>query len=247
MAVKRDFHFSMTLLLHDGDFILTAAEGQAAFAQKRLVDGLLTSARTLWTQLGGKGSSAEADIATTGKFTKQQNLRIVDLLDWFGTLKSDVKKAFKGDDVTQRESFQVGINSPADLASVLERARKALAAANDPDNAAKLKTAAGWIPDDAANLESAINDVSGFDKKQLASHIVQIANTDARNTAANTLFANLLTIQTAADKEWPENDQTRGIRASFRLSIFPPPDKPKKKESPAPPVVPPVSSPPKTP
>lgn len=67
-----------------------------------------------------------------------------------------------------------------------------------------------------------------MDKQQLASISVEIAGTDARNTAANKFYNNLLTIQSAANNEWPESDpNNRSIRGDFRLGQFPP--APKKK------------------
>ena len=108
MAVKRKFTCKMSTLLYDGDLILTAAEGQPAFVAKRLVAGLLTTARGLWSALGGKGSSAQAQISATGTLTKEQNAAIHDMLDWFGKLKDSAKRAFGGDEVKLREEFQVG-------------------------------------------------------------------------------------------------------------------------------------------
>ena len=50
----------------------------------------------------------------------------------------------------------------------------------------------------------------------------------------------LLTIQNAANNQWPErNSANAGIRAKFRLGLFPPRQERKKKEtSPAPPAPP---------
>jgi len=44
-----------------------------------------------------------------------------------------------------------------------------------------------------------------------------------KNTDAATLYENLLTIQNAADLEWPATDPTNaGVRGEFLLGIFPP-------------------------
>jgi hypothetical protein len=82
------------------------------------------TSRGLLGQLGGKGGSAGAQTAVTGDLTQQQDDAIAEMLDLFGKLKDSAKKAFKGQDVKLREEFQVGINSPSDLASILDRAKK---------------------------------------------------------------------------------------------------------------------------
>jgi hypothetical protein len=49
------------------------------------------------------------------------------------------------------------------------------------------------------------------------------ATDDDRNTAANALYDNLLTIQKAVEIEWTGKEAAnRAIRDSFRLGIFPP-------------------------
>jgi hypothetical protein len=223
MSVKRNFTFPMSTLVYDGDLILTAAEGQPAFAQKRLATDLLTRSRQLHQQLGGKGSSSEADSSATGTLTQQQNDAILLTLDLFGKAKDRAKGTFKGDDVKLSGEFQVGINEPRDLASILGRVGKVVDACRKPQNAQALQEKKGWISSDTEELAAAAKTVGEIDKAQLASIIIQIAGTDARNTAANALYANLLTIQDAADTEWPDRiEANRAIRASFRIGIFPP-------------------------
>ena len=71
--------------------------------------------------------------------------------------------------------------------------------------------------------------MSTIDKQQLASISVELAGTDARNTAANSFYENLLTIQSAANNEWPaSNANNRATRSDFRLGEFPPPQKTRK-------------------
>lgn len=226
MPVKRKFTFPMSTLLYQADLILTAAEDQPAFVTKRLSTELMSQARTILEGLGGAGSSAQAQQTKTGHLTKVQNDHITEMLDLFGKLKDSAKRAFPGEQVKLRESFQVGINEPADLASILGRAKKGRDAALDAANAAALRAKGGWIGDDTTALSTAIGNAGLLDKQQQASVIVQIAGTDARNTAANTLYDNLLTIQNAADIEWPARQETnRAVRESFRMPGFPPPDK----------------------
>ena len=115
------------------------------------------------------------------------------------------------------------MNEPRDLASILDRAKKVRDACKVAANAAALKDKGGWISDDASALDTAITNVGNIDKAQLASITVEIAGTDDRNTAANTLYDNVLTIQNAANIEWPERkEENRSMRESFRFGNFPP-------------------------
>lgn len=240
MSVKRNFSMPMSTLLYEGNLIMTAGEDEAAFATKRLNATLLADARALWTALGGKGGSAGADIASTHEMTLQEQAAYLDMLDLFGALKSAAKRAFRDDDVKLREQFKVGINAPKDLGSVLARAKAARDSAQLAGNVAPLKDKGGWVATDAAALDAAISSVEHFDMQQHGSATVGIADTDSRNTAANTLHDNLRTIQGAADLEWPEREPAnRAQREKFRIGFFPP-SRPKG----PPPVVPP--SPPPT-
>jgi hypothetical protein len=68
-----------------------------------------------------------------------------------------------------------------------------------------------------------IKQVGDIDKSQQDSQSVAITGTDDRNTAANSLYDDLLTIQNAANIEFSNSDpNNRGTRDAFRLGIFPP-------------------------
>src|SRR5439155_9575168 len=126
------------------------------------------------------------------------------------------KRAFAGQDVKLRNEFQVGIHSPGDLASVLGRARIVRDACSD-GNATAL-AAKGWIVADTAALEQAIEALDTTDDTQESAKVDKGGATGARNTAANTLHEGLLTIQNAANNQWPErNPANAAVRAKFRL------------------------------
>lgn len=238
MAVKRKFHFPMSTLLYEGDLIITAAEGQTAFATKRLPANFVTDARAKLTSLGGM-AAAKQQLGQSGDLTQQQNDGIVEMLDLFGKAKETAKKAFAGQDVKLGEEFQVGINKPKDLGSILGRAKIVLASCQDAANATALQ-AKGWIASDTTDFQAAIKSVGDIDKQQLDSQNVAIAGTDDRNAAANDLYDALLTSQNAANIEWPEKDaNNRATREAFRLASFPPSSGPSKGGTPPPPAAPP--------
>ena len=222
MAVKRKFTFPMSTLLYEGDLIITATEGQAAFATKRLPANFVTDVRTKLTDLGGKTSAKQAQAAQTGGLTQQQNDSIARMLELFGNVKDTAKRAFAGQDVKLRQEFQIGVNNPNDLGSILGRAKIVLASAKTAANAAALKDK-GWIVDDTTEFEAVIKQVGDIDKSQQDSQSVAITGTDDRNTVANSLYDDLLTIQNAANIEFSSKDSgNRGTRDAFRLGIFPP-------------------------
>jgi hypothetical protein len=222
MAVKRKFHFPMSTLLYEADLIITATEGQPAFATKRLPKDFVSGIRGKLTDLGGEASTKQARDAKTGDLTKEQNDAIVEMLDLFGKAKESAKRAFPAQKVKLHQEFQVGVQEPNDLGSVLGRARTVLASAKTEANAAALE-AKGWIAEDTANFEAFIKQVGDIDKAQQDSESIKITGTDDRNTAANALYDDLLTIQNAANIEWSDKDHNnRGTRDSFRFDTFPP-------------------------
>jgi hypothetical protein len=196
--------------------------------------------------LGGLNAAKAATRARTGELTQQQNDAVVEMLDLFGKVKESAKLAFAGQDVKLRQEFLIGVNEPNDLASVLERAKTVAASAKSEANPEALREKGGWLPTDTALLDDAIKRTGDIDKSQQSSQQVAIAGTDDRNTAANTLYDEVLKIQHAADIQWPERKgDNRGIRDSFRLGSFPSSggaegDKsaPRPDPSPAPPVPP---------
>jgi hypothetical protein len=223
MAVKRKFKFPMSTLLYEGDLIITTTEGQAAFATKRLRDKFVPAARTKLVELGGKGVAKQTQAAQTGDLTQEQNDSIARMLELFGNAKDSAKRAFPGQDVKLRQEFKIGVNDPNDLGSILDRAKIVLASAKTAANAAALKEKGGWVATDTTEFEAVIKQVGDIDKAQQESQRIAITGTDDRNTAANSLYDDLLTIQNAANIEWPaSNANNRGTRDAFRLGSFPP-------------------------
>jgi hypothetical protein len=65
--------------------------------------------------------------------------------------------------------------------------------------------------------------------------------TIAQQTAVNDLYEGLLTIQHAADIQWPDNGNgNTAVRAKFRIGAFPPKQERKKKRPPPAPPAPPA-------
>ena len=133
-----------------------------------------------------------------------------------------------------REEFQVGINEPHDLASVLQRERTIVAALKQTENVPALK-AKGWLDADTTGFEGVISGLAATDTTQETGKGGAKDATGTRNHNANLLYDNLLVLQNAADLQWPDDNPARaGLRDEFRLRTFPPRGGNSTKPAPAP-------------
>jgi hypothetical protein len=230
MPVKSKFHFPVATLTQEGDYIVDAAEAHAADISGRLPENFVANQRALLEAVRGNTNTQKSKTANVGGYTVGQNDALTTLNDLVSRAKESAKRAFKGQDVKLRNEFQVGINSPGDLASVLQRARIVRDSATIAGNATAL-TGKGWLATDTTALTSAINALDQADDTQETAKTERTGSTDARNTAANELYEGLLTIQNAANNQWPERVTSNAtVRAQFRLNQFPPRSERKKQQ-----------------
>jgi hypothetical protein len=147
---------------------------------------------------------------------------VEELMGLLGRGRRTAKRAFSGQTVKLRNEFQVGASTPKSLATVLQRGRIIAAALAKPENAAPL-AAKGWQAADTEALNAAIQDLDTTDDTQEQAKILRKGATGDRNRQANDLYERLLTIQNAANLQWPSSNRlNEPIRASFRLGTFPP-------------------------
>ena len=98
----------------------------------------------------------------------------------------------------------------------------ARAAVKKPANLAALKLK-GWLDADTGAFENARGKLGDTDQTQEDAKGGAKGATGSRNHVANELYDHLLTIQNAADLQWPAEDQANGpVRDEFRLDTFPP-------------------------
>ena len=234
MPVKPNFNFALGLLSQEADYIIDAAEVHANDINARLPANFVEQQRTLLNTVRGADSSQKGKVANVGGLTASQNSALSVLNELVSQARDSAKRAFKGQDVKLRNEFQVGINSPGDLGSVLQRARIVRDSAANAENAAAL-TAKGWLGTDTTALSNAINALDSTDDSQETAKAEKAGSTDVRNNAANELYEGLLTIQNAADIQWPERVSANvTVRAQFRLGQFPPKQERKKQFIPVP-------------
>ncbi len=227
MSVKVTFKFALGLLTQEADYILDAADAHSEI-NGRLPAEFVTQQRALLGTVRGTASTQKSKTANVGGYTVGQNEALTTLNDLVGRAKESAKRAFKGQDVKLRNEFQIGITTPSDLASVLQRARVVQASCVIAANATAL-TGKGWVAADTTALTSAIDALDTSDDTQETAKTERTGSTDARNTAANELYEGLLTIQNAANNQWPERVTSNStVRAQFRLNQFPPRSERKK-------------------
>ena len=244
MSVKLSFNFSLGLLEKEAGYLLNAAEKRAAELNPRLPDGFVALMRTLLGQVSSSDSSQKSSVGDLGGLTRAQQAALETVNRNVQDAKDTAKRAFKGETVKLHSEFQVGINEPNDLASVLKRARivhdSCAKEANSTAMAAK-----GWLAADTTALGEAIETLDDADDTQESAKGDRKNSTALRNRSANELYEGMLTIQNAANLQWPQrNGTTSPARAEFRLEVFPPRtvNGEKKPESPTPSPTPPTPS-----
>lgn len=221
MSEDLKFHFPIATLLREGDLITTAAENNAGI-NSRLPTGLTAATRALIGTVTTDVNNMKNKKGGLGDLTDEQNAALTELNKWTSRAKQTATLAFKGQTVKLREQFQVGIADHFDLASIISRANIILASVKDTANLTALKTK-GWIDADTAALAAAIPALAGADTTQEGSISGGLDATTIRNHDANALYDNLQTIQNAADLQWPADEPgNTGVRAAFRMDVYPP-------------------------
>jgi hypothetical protein len=221
MTEDLKFHFPIATLLREGDLITTAAEGNAAI-NPRLPTGHTTATRALIDTVTGDVNAMKNKKGGIGDLTDEQNAALDELNKWTGRAKQTAGLAFKGQAVKLREQFQVGVNDHFDLANIVNRANIILGSVKDPANLAALKTK-GWIDADTTAFAAAVSALTSADTTQEGGISGGLDATTVRNHDANALYENLQTIQNAADLQWPADvPANTGVRAAFRMDVFPP-------------------------
>ncbi len=172
--------------------------------------------------VGADDAAIKGKRSGVGTLTKEQNAKLEKLNKWIANARKTAGLAFKGQDVKLREEFQVGINEPHDLASILQRARIIVASLKKADNAPVLK-AKGWLDADTTAFEGVLSSLAVTDATQETGKSSAKDATGTRNRNANLLYDNLLAIQNAADLQWPDDHSANAdLRDEFRLNTFPP-------------------------
>lgn len=221
MSEPLKFHFPLATLLRDSEAITAAAEKHTELSA-RLPANNVTEARALLGQVSSGVTGQKGKLADVGTLTAAQNTSLQTLRTWMSRARQTATLAFPGQTVKLHEEFQVGVTTPTDLGSILSRADIILAAVKKAGNLATLKLK-GWLDADTTAFAAARSKLGSEDVTQETAKGGAKDATGSRNRVANDLYDHLLTIQNAADLQWPaENSAHAGLRDEFRLSTFPP-------------------------
>ncbi len=232
MSDTRKFRFALSTLLHAADS-LSDAIGDTDYATamvarlddpgetppyifRTVFETAIADVRAEVQKQGGKTGDA-------GDLTSDQKAAFAEVERLAAAARRSARLAFPGDGVKLRSEFQVGIDEPQDLASVLERAGKTLAAARK--YAAELKKE-GWRAADADALEAALAALGEVAQDQDEALADRAQFTAALTRKANLVFKLCQRIQNAARLEYPSTKpNTEAARLRFLLETFPPRDR----------------------
>ncbi len=234
MHTKRKFHFPLSTLLHAATGLANALSDTdyAADMAARLDDPAATPPLVFATDLVATIAAVQTEIqkqsgktGDTGDLTEDQAAAFAEIERLTAAARRTARLAFPGDDVKLHAEFQVGHHDKHDLAAVLDRAGKILAAVRRYPDPLKTK---GWLTADTTALDDALTalNIAANDQDEAFADRVQFTADLAR--AANTLYALCLTCQNAARLQYPSTKPgTEAARARFLLETFPPRDREK--------------------
>lgn len=214
-------HFPVALLTHDGSLIIAAGQNHPEIAA-RLPNGFLPAADTLCQKVSGETSDQKIAKGELGNLTAQQAQNLRTLHHCEAQAVKTAKLAFAGQTVKLHQEFQVGVNGAHDLGSFLGRVDIVLGSIKNAANLAAFKTR-GWSDAETATFQTARDAFGPAEQYREQSKSGAKSSTGQKNADANQLYTDVLTIQNAADLQWPATDPANaGVRAEFHLGIFPP-------------------------
>jgi hypothetical protein len=214
-------HFPTAILTHNGQLITAAAGANPQIAPRLPATYIADTTAALGkvtTDISGQ-KTAHGEL---GNLTPAQHTNLDLLQHWMTQARKTAKLAFAGQDVKLHQEFQMGITKPHDLGSVLGRADIILGSLKNAANLAALQLK-GWLAADTTAFVAARGNFGTVEQAQSAAKGGAKDSTTTKDADAADLYERLLTIQNAADLQWPvSNPANAGIRDQFRLNTFPP-------------------------
>jgi hypothetical protein len=214
-------HFPIATLTYNGQLIIAAATANPAIAP-RLPATYIADTTTALGKVTTDISSQKTAHGELGNLTPTQHANLDTLQNWMNQARKTAKLAFPGQDVKLRQEFQMGIHDAHDLPDVLSRADIILAAVQLPANLAALKLR-GWTDAETTAFTTLRGTFPASSSAQKSGQSEAKKATGTKATDAAVAYEHLLTIQNAADLEYPATDPANApIRGEFRLGLFPP-------------------------
>jgi hypothetical protein len=221
MSTKRP-HIPVPIITHNGGLIIAAAKNHAEIAT-RLTAAAITAADTLCQKVAGDVTGQKGAKGELGNLTLAQQKNLNTLHQCMAQAAKTAKLAFPGGQTVKlHQEFQTGPHDKNDLGSYLGRVDIVLGPVNNAANLAALKLK-GWTDAETTAFQTARDAFGPAEQYRVKSISGAKDTTTQKNTDAATLYENILTIQNAADLEWPATDPANaGVRGEFLLGIFPP-------------------------
>jgi len=227
-------HCPVSVISYNGNLIVAAALKYPKVAA-RLPAGYVAATTTALGKLPGDLAGQKLAQGETGNLTAAQQLNLEKLLHCMSQARKTAKLAFPGQTVKWHQEFQIGQHDSHELNAELSRADIIIGSVQANLAALKLK---GWTDADTTAFTTVRGTfpASTQVRQSGASDAMKATGTKAADAAD--AYEHLLTIQNAADLEFPATDPTNAAtRAEFKLGIFPP-------DHHTPPATPPPPAPP---
>jgi hypothetical protein len=221
MNTKRP-HIPVPIITHNGSLIIAAAKAHPEIAT-RLTGPYIAAADTLCQKVSGDVTGQKTAKGELGNLTIAQVKNLNTLHQCMAQAAKTAKLAFPGDQTVKLHAeFQTGAHDKNDLGSYLGRVDIVLGSVNNAANLAALKLK-GWTDAETMAFQTARDAFGPAEQYRVKSISGAKDTTTQKNADAATLYENILTIQNAADLEWPATDPANsGVRDEFLLGIFPP-------------------------
>jgi hypothetical protein len=214
-------HCPVPVITYNGTLIVAAAQKYPKVAA-RLPANYLTETTTVLGKMPANVTSQKIAQGETGNLTAAQQENLDSLLHCMGQARKTAKLAFPGQTVKLHQEFQIGIHDSHELGAVLGRADIILASVQTTANlpAMKLK---GWTDAETATFTTLRGTFPASTTTQSSGQSDAKKATGVKAADAADAYERILTIQNAADLEFPATDPANApARAEFRLGTFPP-------------------------
>jgi len=214
-------HCPVSVITYNGNLIVAAAQKYPKVAA-RLPAGYLAETTTAIGKLPADVTGQKIAKGETGNLTAEQQKNLDTLLHCMSQARKTAKLAFPGQTVKLHQEFQIGIHESHGLGEELGRADIILAAVQTPANLPALKLR-GWTDADTTAFSTVRATFPASTTSQQSGQSDAMKATGVKTTDASDAYEHILTIQNAADLEFPATDPANApARAEFKLGSFPP-------------------------
>jgi hypothetical protein len=214
-------HCPVPVITYNGNLIVAAALKYPKVAA-RLPAGYLTETTTALGKLPADTTGQKIAKGETGNLTLAQQANLTLLLHCMSQARKTARLAFSNQTVKLHAEFQTGEHDSHELGAVLGRADIILASVQTTANlpAMKLK---GWTDAETQTFTTVRGTFPASTTTQQSGQSDAKKATGVKATDAADAYEHILTIQNAADLEFPATDPANApARAEFKLGIFPP-------------------------